>query len=141
MQRPRIVLLCSANRKHTEPAPAIELYRSEFFRLGRSYALSLEPEQVFVMSAVHGLVSAKTVLPPYPMTMSILGKEDVNPWAEWIANSLRAQVSLDRYEIIVLGLRKFAAPVAKRLPGAQTPLVGMNLPQALTYLREQVGNK
>ncbi|MEO1417590.1 MAG: DUF6884 domain-containing protein [Bacteroidota bacterium] len=135
-----MVLLCSANRKAPHPLPALELYRSEFFRLGRSHAQSFEPEKIYILSAEHGLVLGDQVLEPYTMTMSALAQEgDVQAWAQLVVDQLKVQVDLTKYEVIVLGLRKFAQPIADRLPHAQAPLVGMNMPQAMNYLRERFG--
>ena len=136
--KPRIVLLCSANRKTPHPAPAIELYRSGFFRLGRSYAWTLEPQQIFILSALHGLVPADQELTPYPETMSELGRGEVNLWANSIVQALAEKVDLPKYEVFVLGLRRFAQPIFKQLPQGQAPLVGMTMPQALNWLREKV---
>ncbi|MEM9987704.1 MAG: DUF6884 domain-containing protein, partial [Bacteroidota bacterium] len=133
--KPRSVLLCSANRKAPQPAPAIELYRSEFFRLGRSYAWSLEPQQLFILSALHGLVPADQELKPYAETMSELGRGEVGLWADGIVQALAEQIHLPQHEVIVLGLRRFAAPILKQLPHGQAPLVGMTMPQALNWLR------
>ncbi|MEL6132088.1 MAG: DUF6884 domain-containing protein [Bacteroidota bacterium] len=133
-----IVLLCSANRKVPHPAPALELYRSEFFRLGRSFAQSFSPKKIYILSAEHGLVAGEQELVPYTMTMSALAKEgDVKVWAKLIVDQLREEIDLHQYEVIVLGLRKFAQPIADALPHAQAPLVGMNMPQAMNYLRER----
>ncbi len=134
-----MVLLCSANRKAPQPAPAIELYRSEFFRLGRSYAWRLEPVHLFVLSAEHGLVPAEQELFPYAHTMSALGQGDVSAWAEAVVAQLQDRIAVDRYRVVILGLRRFAAPIAQRLPQAETPLVGMTLAQAMNFLRERVG--
>ncbi len=132
---PKIVLLCSANRKAPHPRPALELYCSEFFRLGRSYAWSFDPEEIFILSAEYGLVPGEKVLPPYSMTMSALAKEEVKGWAALILDQLKEAIDLEKYEVIVIGLRKFAKPIAREIPGAEAPLVGMSMPQALNFLR------
>lgn len=134
---PRIVLLCSANRKAPHPAPAIELYRSEFFRLGRSYARQLRPKCIFVLSAEYGLVPADRELGPYTMTMSALGKGDVNSWGQLVAKQVHEQVDVDEHEVVVLGLSRFANPIIKHLPHTQAPLVGMTLSQAMNFLRSE----
>lgn len=131
-----LVLLCSANRKAPHPAPAVELYRSEFFRLGRSYAWTFEPEELFILSAEHGLVPAEQELLPYPMTMSALGQEgDLHAWGQLIATQLRQRLQPERYRLVILGLRRFVAPLLREFPNAETPLLGMTMPQALNFLR------
>ena len=69
------------------------------------------------------------------MTMSALAKQDVQSWANEVVNQLHELFNLDKYNVIVLGLRKFAFPIAQQCPHSQAPLVGMNMPQALNFLR------
>ncbi len=130
--------MCSANRKAPHPAPALELYRSEFFRLGRSFAWQFEPEAIYILSAEHGLVHADRELLPYPMTMSALGKDgDLHAWAIQIVSQLKEKLDPARYRIVVLGLRKFVEPILQLLPEAEAPLMGMSMPTALQFLREK----
>lgn len=136
---PRVVLLCSANRKHPWPAPAGDLYHSEFFRLAKQYADQLSPKRLFILSAVHGLVAAEEELAPYTMTMSALGQGDVKSWGKMVATQLQEAVHLHRHEVIILGLGRFANPILKHIPQAIAPLVSMTLAQAMQFLREQAG--
>lgn len=126
--------MCSANRKAPHPAPALELYRSEFYRLGRSFAWQFEPVVIYVLSAEHGLVHAETELLPYSMTMSALGQDG---GAAQIVSQLKEKRDPARYRIVVLGLRKFVEPILQLLPEAEAPLMGMSMPTALQFLREK----
>ncbi len=130
--------MCSANRKGPTPEPAITLYRSEFFRLGRSYAHSQDPALLFVLSAKWGLLPADQVVAPYPEMMSQLQEPEVlDTWAEGIVQTLHGRLDPQRYQWMVLGLRRFAYPLAKALPHAKMPLDGMNFVQAINFLRRE----
>jgi hypothetical protein len=140
-QLPVVVLLCSANRKFPHPAPALDLYRSEFFQLGKAFAQQMEPDLIFVLSAEHGLVPAEQELQPYTMTMSALGKGDVKGWGKLVVEQLKDRLDLSRYQIVILGLGRFAYPIAHHLVEARTPLAQMSLSGALNFLRQQVGDE
>ena len=134
----KVVLLCSANRKAPYAAPAWDLYRSEFFRLGKAYAQQYEPIRIFILSAEHGLVPAERELQPYTMTMSALGQGDVKTWGQWVATQLEEQIDLPRHEVVVLGLGRFADPIVRHLPHGTAPLARMTLKGAMNFLRQQV---
>jgi len=134
----KVVLLCSANRKAPHPAPAWDLYRSEFFRLGKAYAQQYQPSRIFILSAEHGLVPAERELQPYTMTMSALGQGDVKSWGRLVAIQLDEQIDLQRHQVVVLGLGRFADPIVRHLPHSTAPLARMTLEGAMTFLRQQV---
>jgi len=60
----QIVLVACVSKKLDRPAPAIELYCSQWFRAACKYALSTGWELYF-LSAQHGLVRPSQVLDPY----------------------------------------------------------------------------
>lgn len=134
----KVVLLCSANRKAPHPAPAWDLYRSEFFRLGKAFAQQYQPNRIFILSAAHGLVPAEQELQPYTMTMSALGQGDVKTWGKLIATQLDEQIDLQRHQVMVLGLGRFANPIVRHLPHSTAPLARMTLEGAMNFLRQQV---
>lgn len=67
---PWVVVGCGA-LKRPEPAPAIDLYVSNFARAAAAWALSVTTrDRVLVLSAKHGLVDADTVLAPYDVSFT-----------------------------------------------------------------------
>jgi cytoplasmic iron level regulating protein YaaA (DUF328/UPF0246 family) len=66
----RIVIIPCGGAKLTEPAPAAELYTGSMFKDTLRTALTMtDPENVLILSALHGLVTLDTVLEPYDLRM------------------------------------------------------------------------
>ncbi|MEO1451703.1 MAG: DUF6884 domain-containing protein [Bacteroidota bacterium] len=133
----RILLMCSANKKLAQPAPAKLLYRSALFQQGWAYALSFEAEAYYILSTRYGLVPAEREIAPYPETMSALTEVQLDEWAELIISDLAQLHALAQTEVILLGMRRFVNPIAERLPYSQTPLVGMSMPELMGFLRRK----
>lgn len=65
---PWIILGCGA-LKRTEPAPAIDMYRSPYARAAAAWALSVtDPEKVLILSAKYGLIDSRRVIEPYDVS-------------------------------------------------------------------------
>lgn len=71
-----IVLVGCGSAKIDEPAPARDLYSSNYFKLKRAYAEAVG-DAWYILSAEHGLVAPDEILEPYDTTMT-----DVEP-REW----------------------------------------------------------
>jgi hypothetical protein len=113
------------------------LYQSPFFQLAKQFAEGLSPAHRFILSAEHGLVDARQELSPYTMTMSALGQSGTKAWGKSIADDLGGRLDLSQYEVVVLGLGRFADPIVKHLPQASAPLARMTLQEAMAYLSNQ----
>lgn len=89
-QRPiRVVALvgCCAE-KLDKAAPAHELYRSPLFRLSLAHAKRMTGE-VFVLSALHGLVPLDRVLEPYDLALSEMDEFE----RAWWRHEVEAQLA------------------------------------------------
>lgn len=64
------VLACGARKRPGGPHRAIDLYSGPYFTMGRAWALqNFPPERVFILSALHGLVTHDKLLMPYDQRM------------------------------------------------------------------------
>lgn len=67
--RPLLLLACSG-MKLERPAPAMELYRGVMYQTYRTHVRAGAAPRVVILSALHGFVSADTVLEPYDQRMT-----------------------------------------------------------------------
>lgn len=64
-----VVITCSGH-KASEPMPAIDLYRGNHYSMARDIArLLTDDDNIYIMSALHGLLPAKQVVAPYEQPM------------------------------------------------------------------------
>ncbi len=66
----KIVIIPCGGAKLTTPAPARELYIGSMFRDQLATALTMtEEENIFILSAKHGLIALDTIVEPYDLKM------------------------------------------------------------------------
>jgi hypothetical protein len=89
ISRPLVLMACSSV-KLDHPAKALDLYRGVMYQSYRKHVSRTEPPTVIILSALHGFVSADTVLAPYDQRMtparSVIMMSDLAHWmqgAQW----------------------------------------------------------
>ena len=66
----KIVIIPCGGAKLTTPAPARELYIGSMFRDQLATALTMtDEENIFILSAKHGLIALDTIVEPYDLKM------------------------------------------------------------------------
>lgn len=106
IQPPRLIAVvpCGA-RKQAVKAPAVDLYTGSYFRANLAYARSrVEDRNVYILSAMHGLVPAAKELAPYNLKMGQQGCVD----RARVANQISA-LGLAEATAIVLGGASYRA--------------------------------
>jgi hypothetical protein len=66
----RVVLISCVSRKLAHAALAKDLYVSALFQFWLRYARTLEPDNIFILSAKYGLVDLEQPLEPYNDTLN-----------------------------------------------------------------------
>ena len=83
-----IVLQSCVKTKLTHRAKAADLYISSLFTLSRQYALSLNPDRIFILSAKYGLVDLKQEIDPYDLTLNTMGVAERREWSRRVLSEL-----------------------------------------------------
>ncbi len=66
----RIILISCVSQKLDKSAKAKDLYISPLFKKKFSYAKSLNPDQIFILSAKYGLVKPDDKIAPYDVLLN-----------------------------------------------------------------------
>lgn len=106
-----IGLISCSSAKLAHPAPARDLYCSPLFRLSLAYAQTT-CTAVYVLSALHGLVSLDTIIAPYNRRMG--GKAERDAWSRRVASGLIAKHGRDVAYLVLAGA-DYAEPLASAL--------------------------
>ena len=85
---------CVKQKRH-HAAPARDLYVSQLFRSRRTY-VEASCDRWYVLSALHGLVTADTVLEPYDKTLNGASVAAKRAWAAMVVAQLEAEVDVPR---------------------------------------------
>ena len=82
-----VLLSCSAE-KLPYSAPAEQLYQSANFKRRLAYARLLNPDSIFIISALHHVVSLDKVLEPYNVCLKDFSINEKRDWAKICWNQL-----------------------------------------------------
>ena len=129
-----IALISCSKKKATHSAPAFQLYSSPLFRLSLAYATQ-QADDIFILSALHGLVSKDTILNPYNTTLTDLTTEEQKEWAERVHTQLAKQFDLQTTTFLILAGAQYEKHLIPLLPHIIRPLRGLPLGKRLSFLK------
>jgi len=142
-----IVLISCVSRKCETKAKAKELYKSALFRLSLEYAQSLNPDKIFILSALHHLLDLETVIEPYDVTLSnvpknkrkpglkVLNPDEKKEWGKTVTMQLSNQFDLEHDKFIILAGNEYVIPLDGRLRNSDLPLDGLSIGERLAFLK------
>ena len=124
-----VVLVTCTSDKHRGTHTAGYIYtKSSNFRkymeLARVYA---GDESIFVISALHGLLTLDTVIDWYNYTLSGQSQAIKNTWGEKVAEQIKLRFDANDTRFIVIAGADYYAPLMKHLPNIEVPLKGVSM--------------
>jgi hypothetical protein len=132
----KIVLISCVKSKMNKPAKAKDLYISPLFKLNFKYAKSLNPSNIFVLSAKYDLVDMNQIISPYEKTLNKMKKIERQQWAECVIQKLKAQYHLGNIEIVFLAGIKYREYLIPHFKNYSIPLKGLPFGKQLQKLKE-----
>ena len=136
----RIVLISCVNKKTAEPAKAKDLYISPLFRFSWQYAMKLEHDLIFILSAKHGLLDPERIIKPYNETLSNYSSKVRKVWGGEVAEQLGQKADLRHDYFIFLAGSIYQKALVPFL-GAdnyENPLDKLPIGGRLHFLKEQL---
>lgn len=132
-----VVLIGCAKSKLDRPAPARDLYTSALFRLSLAYAERvLRADAVFVLSALHGLVSISKELAPYNRTLGEMAKAERVGWAWRAGEALDSELGAGPARVVLLASDDYR-PRSRRHE-IEKPLTGKQIGERLSWLKSAI---
>lgn len=142
MQRtdvPVLHLVSCVSKKAAAPAPARDLYLSDWFQKARAFVES-RGGPWYVLSAKYGLVHPDEIIEPYDHTLTTMSISARKAWAQRVAR----QLELERFHaqtIVVLAgrrYREFLMPALQRMADSvEVPMEGLGIGRQLAWLKER----
>lgn len=130
-----LYLVACVGQKRDDPAPARDLYRSDWFLKARAY-VEATGQPWYILSAAHGLVAPDRRLAPYDIALRDLPAADRRTWGARTARQLARRLDGRRAETIVfLAGRLYRDPLLT-IAGerAMVPMAGMGIGQQKAWL-------
>jgi len=134
----KIVLLSCVSKKLSHEAKASELYTSPLFKYNLKYALSFQPDKIFVLSAKYGLVKLDDIIQPYELTLNKMKSEEIQFWANQVLTSLRKEADFNFDQVIFLAGLKYRKYLTPHIKNYTVPLQGLGIGRQLKFLKNKV---
>ena len=133
----RVVLISCVKEKKLYRCKAKDLYNSTWFRYAWSYAQSMNPDKVFILSAKYFLVDPEAEIEPYGETLNTKTVREIRTWAETLLTSLQEKTDVINDRFIILAGEKYRRHLVCRLVNHDIPMRGLRFGQQLKWLKEQ----
>jgi cytoplasmic iron level regulating protein YaaA (DUF328/UPF0246 family) len=143
-----IVLVSCVSRKRDKKSKARELYFGPLFENSMAYAQSLGADEIYILSALYGLLRLEDEISPYDVTMAyvppdkrkpglkILSKPEKKEWGERVCTALSNHANLASDKFILLAGAEYAKPLRGRLILLEEPLRGLQQGRRVARLKE-----
>lgn len=137
----KIILIPCVSKKLGQKAKAECLYISPLFIKILRYAKSIKSDDIYILSAKHGLLGIDEEVEPYDKTLNSMGVNEIKDWSNAVINQLKKVSNLDDDLFIFLTgdtYRKFLLPHIKNYT---IPMEGLGIGKQLKWLSENVNNE
>ncbi len=134
----KVVLISCASKKLSDKAPAKDLYISPWFKMNLSFARSLKPDKIYILSAKHGLLDLEKEIEPYDQTLNAMKSFEIKQWAEKVREQMKGKIDFENDEIVFLAgtkYRKYLLPFFRKV---SIPLEGLGIGKQLQYLKNKI---
>jgi len=131
-----VYFISCVGKKRAVPAPARDLYTSDWFVKARTYVESTRCPW-FILSAEHGLVQPERILAPYERTLNTMHKSDRKAWAARVKVQMDESLPAADRIVVFAGMRYREFLMDYLRQHAQTvevPMEGLGIGEQLHYL-------
>ena len=129
-----VVLISCTKSKRISPCEAQLLYdKSTKFKKSLAYAKAIS-DDIYVISAKHGLISLDTIIAPYDETLKGQKQKIKTAWGNRVANQISELYDVNKTKFLILAGRDYYAPLQSHLPHIQLPLYRLNQGNSLAKL-------
>ena len=133
----KIVLISCVSKKLNRKAKAKDLYISPLFRYNLTYANSLNPDKIFILSAKYGLINLDEEIKPYDLTLNKMSQKEIKLWAEKVIEELKRASNLQADKFIFLAGEKYRRDLVPLIRNHEVPLKGLGIGKQLKFLKEK----
>lgn len=138
-----LVLVSCVGKKQSCPAPAKDLYISDWFRKARCL-VEAKKARWCILSAKYGLVEPNQVIDPYEKTLNTMGIAARRAWAKQVMDQLPPWLADTPRVVFLAGARYrefLIQPLQCRDRGwgidVEIPMKGLKIGEQLAWLRRQ----
>ena len=131
-----IVLVSCVKNKLPHAAKARDLYTGAWFVKAFSYAQSLRPDRILILSAKYHLLDPEKVVEPYDLTLKNMSRREQDEWARQVILQLKKVADLEKDHFIILAGKDYRRFLVPELSHYEAPLERMRIGEQLHFLTE-----
>lgn len=139
-----VALISCVSKKLDHPAPAGEIYVSDWFQKARAYAEATCPGGFFILSALYGLLEPSRIIRPYEKTLIGESAPARKQWAMSTALAVNEAIPAGTPLVILAG-QAYRQHLLPRLQTAgypcSVPMQGLGIGQQLAFLKNHRAQK
>lgn len=132
----RVFLVSCVAKKKPVPAPAADLYLSDWFCKARAF-VAAQGGLWFILSAKHGLLAPDEMIAPYDLTLNKMSAQERRAWAEKVKRQMDAHLP-DADKVVILAGEKYRAHLMPYLEARfayiEIPMKGLKIGEQLSWL-------
>ena len=137
-----IVLLSCVSKKKAFRCKARDLYESTLFTLALKYAEKINPDRIFILSALYGVLELEDIIEPYDVTLNNMSEKEKVKWSDKVISQLTDKgINLNCNRFIILAGNNYRKHLVGFMKRVEIPLKGLRIGQQLSYLKKEVDNE
>ncbi|MDB4682655.1 hypothetical protein OAE89_01155 [Crocinitomicaceae bacterium] len=136
MLKRKVVLITCVKGKYNGPLAAEELYKGARFRNSLCVARNLNPDFIFILSALHHILKLDEIIENYDLTLRDFTAAEKNNWAKEVTNQLADLIDIENDIITIIGGRDYTQPLLNHFEFENLMDGKGNFGQQNTYLKE-----
>lgn len=142
-----IILISCSSKKQLRSMRAKDIYSSTLFQSSLAYAYSLDPDQIYIISAKYFLLNLDDIIDPYNITLTyippqkrknnliVLNDEEKANWSHNVIKKLEKFTNLNYDKFIILAGKEYVKPLRNKILHLEDKLSGMKNGERVNWLR------
>ena len=135
----KIVLISCVSKKKDYPTEAENIYESALFKYSLGYAKSLKPDDIYILSAHHGLLELDKKIEPYEKTLNKMGVRERREWSERVLKQMISKgLDLEKDKFVILAGNSYREYLVQHINNYEVPMEGLRIGEQLSFLKKRV---
>jgi cytoplasmic iron level regulating protein YaaA (DUF328/UPF0246 family) len=133
-----VALISCVKSKRLEKSEAEILYTSTLFKSNLAYAKKIGSDEIYILSALHGLLKLDDKIEPYEKTLNKMLKADREEWSKKVVSQLEELHIIENTNFTILAGVKYREYILPHLNEYSIPFKGLRFGEQLSKLKELI---
>lgn len=134
-----VLISCCKKKNKTGIMAAKDLYLGTLFRKSMDYAILMNPDRIYILSAEHHLLPIDRPISYYNTTLTGVSADKAKQWAKVVVNQMNKEgLDLSKDEFVILAGEAYCKYIVPHLNLYERPLVHLRIGQQLKMLNKLI---